>query len=69
MSAATATKAAEALTNEAQTVPDPVTWGEPALSLLPFMPTVDARSCHRHRCRVWLAAPAPRSLCSPGRMR
>jgi hypothetical protein len=62
-------KAAEALTNEMQTVPDPVTWGELALSPLPFMPTVDAPSCHRRRCRVWLPATAPRSLCSPGRMR
>jgi hypothetical protein len=62
-------KAAEALTNEMQTVADPVKWGELALSLLPFMPTVDARSCHRRRCRVWLAATAPKSLCSPGRMR
>ena len=34
-------KAAEALTNEVQTAPDPAKWGELALSLLPFMPTVD----------------------------
>lgn len=34
-------KAAEALTNEVQTASDPIKWGELALSLLPFMPTVD----------------------------
>ncbi len=34
-------KVAEALTNEVQTLPDPAKWGELALSLLPFMPTVD----------------------------
>jgi para-nitrobenzyl esterase len=34
-------EAAEKLTNEVQTAPDPVKWGELALSLLPFMPTVD----------------------------
>jgi para-nitrobenzyl esterase len=33
--------AAEKLTNEVQTAGDPVKWGELALSLLPFMPTVD----------------------------
>lgn len=33
--------AASALTTEVQTVPDPAKWGELALSLLPFMPTVD----------------------------
>ncbi len=34
-------QAAEKLTNEVQTAPDPAKWGELALSLLPFMPTVD----------------------------
>jgi para-nitrobenzyl esterase len=34
-------EAAEKLTNEVQTAPDPVKWGQLALSLLPFMPTVD----------------------------
>ena len=34
-------RAAEKLTNEVQTAPDPAKWGELALSLLPFMPTVD----------------------------
>jgi para-nitrobenzyl esterase len=34
-------RAAEALTNEVQTAPDPGKWGQLALSLLPFMPTVD----------------------------
>ena len=34
-------EAAEKLTNEVQTAPDPAKWGELALSLLPFMPTVD----------------------------
>jgi para-nitrobenzyl esterase len=33
--------AAEKLVNEVQTAPDPAKWGELALSLLPFMPTVD----------------------------
>jgi para-nitrobenzyl esterase len=33
--------AAERLVNEVQTAPDPAKWGELALSLLPFMPTVD----------------------------
>ncbi len=33
--------AAAKLTNEVQTAPDPAKWGELALSLLPFMPTVD----------------------------
>ncbi len=33
--------AAEKLTNEVQTAPDPDRWGELVLSLLPFMPTVD----------------------------
>jgi para-nitrobenzyl esterase len=33
--------AAERLTNEVQSGPDPAKWGELALSLLPFMPTVD----------------------------
>jgi para-nitrobenzyl esterase len=33
--------AAEALTNEVQTAPDPAKWGALALSLLPFCPTVD----------------------------
>ncbi|MCW2676171.1 MAG: Carboxylesterase [Modestobacter sp.] len=34
-------EAAEKLTNEVQIAPDPGKWGELALSLLPFMPTVD----------------------------
>jgi para-nitrobenzyl esterase len=34
-------RAAEKLVNEVQTAPDPAKWGELALSLLPFMPTVD----------------------------
>ncbi len=33
--------AAEKLVNEVQTAPDPAKWGALALSLLPFMPTVD----------------------------
>jgi para-nitrobenzyl esterase len=33
--------AAEGLTNEVQTAPDPAKWGQLALSLLPFCPTVD----------------------------
>jgi para-nitrobenzyl esterase len=33
--------AAEKLVNEVQTAPDPVKWGQLALSLLPFCPTVD----------------------------
>jgi para-nitrobenzyl esterase len=36
-------RAAEKLTNEVQTAPDPAKWGELALSLLPFMPTVDGK--------------------------
>ncbi len=40
-------KAAEALTNEVQTAPDPAKWGELALSLLPFMPTVDGTVLER----------------------
>ena len=36
-------QAAEKLTNEVQTAADPAKWGELALSLLPFMPTVDGK--------------------------
>jgi para-nitrobenzyl esterase len=35
------TQAASALTEEVQTAPDPARWGQLALSLLPFCPTVD----------------------------
>src|SRR6202000_389202 len=34
-------QAAGALTEEVQTAPDPARWGQLALSLLPFCPTVD----------------------------
>jgi para-nitrobenzyl esterase len=41
------TQAASALTEEVQTAPDPERWGQLALSLLPFCPTVDGDTLPR----------------------
>ena len=42
-------QAASDLVVEVQTAPDPARWGQLALSLLPFAPIVDGRSCPPRR--------------------